>query len=629
MSGNQTDSLHEPRVVLLGGAGYIGSVVCRQLADSGHNVIVVDDLIYRTDGLEPDLPGLFQRGDFRDPALLESVLEGADAVIHLGGLVGEPACAIDQELSIELNFASPVVAGEIAVRLGVPRFIFLSTCSVYGQQDGIVTEDTTPNPLSCYALTKQRAESRLSDLLAGRAEFTVLRLATVFGLSPRMRLDSVVNSMAARAARTGEIPLRGGEAWRPLVHVRDVAICVQRVVDGEVGDQLQSPFVFNVGNDANNHTIAEIADMVASRVPGTIIRVEKGGADHRDYRVSFARLQEMLPGACQTVVTTGIDEIVAATRAGRFPDADALEFDNLRGLQAAVSEGRVVSGGEGAMRRLRQEYCAAEADAYEARAAARYWGIERLAGVPAGDDAAADAAVLCKGKPSWVAAAYARWEMDCIDAMLPSLTSKRIADLGCGVGRLLVEVVERCSYIVGVDLAPEMVDRARRRVANFSHAEVLEGSVVEVPLPAGWVDVVLCIGVFEHVPAEHRRRALSEIARILAPGGQAVLELNNAESLLLVDAAGDNPYRCGRQLSNGYYCELVKPDEVLSAALNVGLALEQRTANPFYSAVRHAQDGSAEATTFFEQARRLDLAMGDSPALWRMADQHMVKFVKT
>lgn len=618
------------QVVLLGGAGYIGAVVCDELARQGHDVVVLDNLIYRPDGRPPtDLPGTFRKGDSRDETLLRSTLEGADAVIHLGGLVSERACAIDEGLSVELNYASPVLAGEVAAELGVPLFVFLSTCSVYGRQDGLVTEETVPNPLSCYALTKQRAETRLAELLAGRVRFVVLRLATVFGLSPRMRFDSVVNLMAARAVHTGEIPLRIGRVWRPLVHVRDVAESIRRIIDEQTGSRYYEPLILNVGHSANNYAIADIAAMVTSSVPGTVIRAEERATDHRDYRVSFERIAGLLPGACQTPVTIGIEEIVAAMRAGQFPDPAAVEFDNLRGLEAALAAGRVAAVHEGPMRRLRKEYDGAGAGAYDEQAAARYWGGERLSGVAHGDASAEDAAVLCKGKPPWVSAAYAQWELDCLNAMLPSITGKSLVDLGCGVGRLLAQVAGRCRRAVGVDAAPEMVARARRRLAAFPHAEILVGSIADIPLPANSAEVVLCLGVFEHVPALYRGRALAEIARVLVPGGQAVLELNNANSVLLADLADDNPYRLGQQLGNGYYCELVAPDVVLAAAEEVGLALAQRMANPFYSAVRHGQDGeSAEAAALFEHARHLDRALGASPQLWQMADQHMVRVIK-
>lgn len=344
------------RVILLGGAGYIGSVIGADLTSGGHDVVAVDDLIYKPGGVRPDMPATFVRGDFRDEEVLRSVLPGADAVVHLGGLVGEPACAVDEFLSVELNFAAPVLAGEVAAAVGVPRFVFLSTCSVYGRQEGLVTEETAPNPLSSYAWTKLAAEQRLAEVLAGRSSLTVFRLATVFGLSPRMRLDSVVNSMTARAAVLGEFPLRGGNAWRPLVHVGDVAAGVRRTLESDLPAVTGGALTLNLGNDDSNYTIAQIAETVVARVPGSRIRSEGEVTDHRDYQVSFARIAQIMPGACGTTLAAGVDEIAAAVRAGRFPDPTAIEYDNLRGLRAALSEGRVAALRDDTMRRLAKEY---------------------------------------------------------------------------------------------------------------------------------------------------------------------------------------------------------------------------------------------------------------------------------
>jgi nucleoside-diphosphate-sugar epimerase len=345
------------RVILLGGAGYIGSVISTDLASRGHDVVIVDNLIYAPGGARPAAPAqTFVRGDFRDETLLRSVLPGADAVVHLGGLVGEPACAVDEDLTVDLNFAAPVLAGEAVAAMGVPRFVLLSTCSVYGRQEGLVTEDTAPNPLSSYAWTKLAAEHRLAEVLAGRSSLTVFRLATVFGLSPRMRLDSVVNSMTARAAALGEIPLRGGNAWRPLVYVGDVAECVRRTLESDLPTGADRALTLNVGNDDSNYTIAEIAETVVARVPGSRIQSDGAVTDHRDYQVSFARIAELMPGACGTSLTAGIDEIAAEVRRGRFSEPTALEYDNLRGLRVALDEGRVAALCNDTMRRLAKEY---------------------------------------------------------------------------------------------------------------------------------------------------------------------------------------------------------------------------------------------------------------------------------
>lgn len=329
------------RVVLLGGAGYIGAVATRLLTALGHHVTVVDGLIYhRDDDPRRLLPtaNIFIRADLRDTETLRRAAAGADAIVHLGGVVGEPASALDERLAVELNYASPVLAGAAAVAADVPHYVLFSSCSVYGSREGTVDEDTDPNPLGIYARTKVLAEQRLTALLAGRADLTVLRLATVHGASPRQRLDSVVNRMTAHAAATGRIPLNGGVQRRPLVHVADVAEVLAAVLHNP--DPLR---VLNVGADRENYTIAEIAETVAAVVPGA--RIDRGPerdeADARDYRASFARLAGLFPGACSTRLRDGVREIADAITDRTLGDPALPEYDNLAGLRACHRDGRI------------------------------------------------------------------------------------------------------------------------------------------------------------------------------------------------------------------------------------------------------------------------------------------------
>ncbi|MEV7959059.1 NAD-dependent epimerase/dehydratase family protein [Streptomyces sp. NPDC087532] len=336
------------RIVLLGGAGYLGTVATRHLTDLGHHVTVVDGLIYQR-GDAPDrlLPtaNAFINADLRNPDALRTAATGADAVVHLGGLVGEPACALDETLAVELNYASPVLAAEAALAAGVEHYVFFSSCSVYGSHEGTVDENTTPNPLGIYARTKVLAERTLARLLGDHA-LTVLRLATVHGRSPRQRLDSVANRMTAQAIATGRIPLNGGGQRRPLVHVGDVADVLARVLTTTSGQR-----IFNVGADRENYTIAEIARTVEQAVPGTRIDAgpERDEADARDYRTSFARLTATFPGACPTALAQGVREVAKAVTARELDDPDLPEYDNLAGLKNSLAADRI--------RALRSEDC--------------------------------------------------------------------------------------------------------------------------------------------------------------------------------------------------------------------------------------------------------------------------------
>ncbi|MEU6236798.1 NAD(P)-dependent oxidoreductase [Kitasatospora sp. NPDC047058] len=346
------------RVVLLGGAGYIGSVASHHLTALGHDVLVVDGLIYNR-GDDPGrlLPSTarFEHGDLRDPALLERACVGADAVVHLGGIVGEPASQVDEALTVELNYASPLIAAVAAHAAGAGHYVFFSSCSVYGMHEGTVDEDTEPNPLGIYARTKVLAERRLREVLGTDTVLTSLRLATVHGSSPRQRLDSVVNSMASRAVATGRIPLNGGSQRRPLVHVGDVARILTDVLEKRRAG------TWNVGSDEENRTIADIAETVASVVPGAVIQrgPERDEADARDYRVSFARLQQQMPDACSTSLENGVLEVANLLLTGRVDNPHQAQFDNHRGLVAAYTSGTVRAVRTPECRQYGAEYTAA------------------------------------------------------------------------------------------------------------------------------------------------------------------------------------------------------------------------------------------------------------------------------
>ncbi|MEU9763272.1 NAD(P)-dependent oxidoreductase [Streptomyces sp. NPDC047987] len=345
------------RVVLLGGAGYIGSVAADLLVRQGHDVTVVDGLIYnRDDDPTKILPATakFVHGDLRDTVVLRGVSAGADVVVHLGGLVGEPACAVAERLAVELNYVAPVLAAEAAAQEGVGRFVFFSSCSVYGRHEGTVDEDTPTNPLGIYARTKVLTEERLPAVLGG-IPTTILRLATVHSLSPRQRLDSVVNRMASHAVADGRIRLNGGGQRRPLVHINDVVHVLAQALT------MSGDHVWNVGSDLENHTIGDIARIVASVVPRAWIDhgPELDETDARDYRVSFARLREAMPGACSTTLKQGVEEIVEAVAAGIAKNPQDSQYDNHAGLRLAIAGDRVAVLGSPDCERLHAEYLAA------------------------------------------------------------------------------------------------------------------------------------------------------------------------------------------------------------------------------------------------------------------------------
>jgi SAM-dependent methyltransferase len=268
---------------------------------------------------------------------------------------------------------------------------------------------------------------------------------------------------------------------------------------------------------------------------------------------------------------------------------------------------------------------------YSAPAAARYWGDERLAGIPRGDRRAEDLAVLCRGQDATVADGYGQWELRTLDRLLGTGRLGTLVDVGCGVGRVSAHLARRADAVVGVDVSAEMAERARLRLAGHADARVHCAPAGDLPVGDGRADTAVCLGVFEHLPAAERSRALGEIARILRPGGVFVLELNNRSAFLAGNRA-DNPFRLGTQLDNGYYCEVVDADALMAQAHALGLGAGPVHANPFFSTVRHLLAGEppdvlASAVSF---AVDLDVRTGGggSAPSRVVCDQLMARLVK-
>lgn len=332
-SDRATASADDRSVLVSGGAGYIGSILTRQLLEDGWRVRVLDALFYGAASLLDvrDHPRFeLIQGDTRDDACVTRALEGVDAVVHVAELVGDPACAVDPELTRAINLDATRRLAALARAGGVRRFVYPSSCSVYGASDSVVDEDSPLHPVSLYAETKIAAEEAIQALGDGRFEPVILRLATVFGRSPRPRFDLVVNLLTARAIADGEVTLFGGSQWRPFVHVADAAAAIRFCLTAPAEDV--SGQIFNVGSDNLNYTIGEIADTVLDATPGARLR-EIADPDARNYRVSFARLRS-LGFEPSTPIRTGIAEIQRALSTGEVTDYRAARHSNVQSLRA-------------------------------------------------------------------------------------------------------------------------------------------------------------------------------------------------------------------------------------------------------------------------------------------------------
>ncbi|WP_306059091.1 NAD-dependent epimerase/dehydratase family protein [Natronococcus wangiae] len=328
-------------VLVVGGAGYVGSVLCRTLLESGFAVRVLDPLMYGdagVAGLADRERFTLHRGDARSIETVLDAIEGVDAVVHLGGIVGDPATELDPRKTLEYNLHSTRVLASVCKYHQLNRFVFASSCSVYGKSEdgaGRLTEDDALNPVSLYARLKIQSERVLRDLADERFSPTILRKATVYGYSPRMRFDLVGNVLPAKAYEQGVIPVFGGDQYRPNVHVEDAARayvdCLTAPLEDVAGE------VFNVGSNQQNYRIDELATVVADAFPAAEIEYHDERTDERSYRVEFEKIRSTLGFEPERSVRDHCLELKAAFESGAFPAYTATRFNNRATLESAPS----------------------------------------------------------------------------------------------------------------------------------------------------------------------------------------------------------------------------------------------------------------------------------------------------
>lgn len=298
------------RLLLTGASGYIGSVVGAMLIERGYTVDGLDSCFYEAGRLfhdGGDRPRILMR-DTRDVTADE--LRGYDFAVHLAELSNDPLCEFDEESTIDINHHGSVTFAAKARAAGIKRFVYASSCSVYGAGgDSTKTEESDPNPQTAYARCKMMVE-RDVRAMAGKDFVPVfLRNATAFGASPSMRFDIVLNNLAGLAWTTKRIAMTSdGTPWRPLVHVRDIGRAIICALEGDA--KLVSGEVFNVGSDEQNYRVREIAEAVAAEFPGCDLSFGSNDADNRSYRVSFRKIHETFPDfACQWDARQGAREL--------------------------------------------------------------------------------------------------------------------------------------------------------------------------------------------------------------------------------------------------------------------------------------------------------------------------------
>lgn len=334
---NTSVSNEKGRVLVIGGAGYIGSLLVERLLEARYRVRVLDSLLYGEESLRPvkDHPSFeLMVGDCRNTQDVVRAVRGAESVIHLAAIVGDPACEQNREAALETNFAATRMLIEIAKGHGVSRLLFASSCSVYGATDTEVDENDAVRPISLYGQTKVDSERALRDAKSDTFHPTILRFATAFGLSYRPRFDLVVNLLTAKAVQEGVVTIYNGQQWRPFIHVRDLVEATLQVL--ETPARLVSGEIFNVGDKNLNHTLSQVADTIRAVFPN--VRVEHmENSDRRNYRVNFQKLFNRTGFRARYTLRDGVEELAKAFDERLITDYKDLRYHNQRYLEAVGS----------------------------------------------------------------------------------------------------------------------------------------------------------------------------------------------------------------------------------------------------------------------------------------------------
>ncbi len=323
------------KILITGGAGYIGSVLIGQLLAQGYFVRTIDNLSFGDQalaGYSHNSEFEFLHGDIRNSDDCKQAVESIDAVVHLAAIVGDPACKKNSELAVAVNKIGSQNLLDAARNAKVSRFVFASTCSNYGKMpdpDGYVDESTTLNPVSLYAELKVGFEQQLLNHSDSSITPVCLRFATAYGLSPRIRLDLTVNEFTKELTLGRKLEIYGEQFWRPYCHTSDIAQACIKAIESE--KSVVSHKAFNVGDTQENYQKKTIVEMIIRELPEfkeNVIYVSKE-EDPRDYRVNFERIKNQLQFKITKRVRDGIKEYIELIQSGRLKDLDSSKYKNI------------------------------------------------------------------------------------------------------------------------------------------------------------------------------------------------------------------------------------------------------------------------------------------------------------
>ncbi len=320
--------------LVTGGSGYIGALLVRELLQAGHDVRVLDSLLHGQEDIaaEQEQAGVqVIRADIRDADARRRALDGADAVVHLAAIVGDPACALDPAVSDDVNVQATESLVADAGAAGVQRLVFASTCSNYGRMADPtvpITEEGELRPVSLYAEQKVSMEKLILGGGGGSGlKPTCVRFATVYGVGRRMRFDLTVNEFTRELWADRDLEVFGEQFWRPYIHVRDAGRAVLTVL--QAPEEKVANNVFNAGRSGENYRKLDLVEEIGRQIDRGRVSYVKRDEDPRDYKVSFDKIRAELGFETLMTVPDGIAEIIAALDAGAFGDPFDARYKNI------------------------------------------------------------------------------------------------------------------------------------------------------------------------------------------------------------------------------------------------------------------------------------------------------------